>query len=161
MNEKLNSILDNAKKAYKESVIIDNEVLQNSLICIISEAKILIDNYDLENTKVLSKGDKVISEASEIKKIKRKIPIWLDRPHQINHKILTTFMRLSENNKFSIPISTLEKNLEIDDFKSNYNQMKTISERNHGKVFQEQNGEITLWQPIADFIIDEYLKKFK
>lgn len=36
--------------------------------------------------------------------------------------------------------------------------MKMISEKNHAKVFAEENGEISLWKPVTQFIIDEYQK---
>jgi len=34
--------------------------------------------------------------------------------------------------------------------------MKIISERNHAKVFDEMYGEVKLWEPVADFIVDLY-----
>ena len=36
--------------------------------------------------------------------------------------------------------------------------MKIMSYKNHGKVFTEENGIVTLWDPVADFIIEEYIK---
>ena len=39
--------------------------------------------------------------------------------------------------------------------------MKIISEKNNGKVFDEINGEVSLWKPISQFVIDEYNKIIK
>lgn len=69
-------------------------------------------------------------------------------------------MLLSNNNKNPISISLLESNLEIEPnkFLSNFNQMKTISEKNHAKVFSEEHGKIKLWEPVAEFIAQLYYK---
>jgi hypothetical protein len=37
--------------------------------------------------------------------------------------------------------------------------MKIISEKNHGKIFNEENGQVTLWEPIKDFVINQYISK--
>lgn len=70
-------------------------------------------------------------------------------------------MKLSNENKNTVTIGELEKesgliNSQI--FISNFNQMKIISYKNHGKVFTEENGIITLWHPVADYIVNEYKK---
>ena len=40
----------------------------------------------------------------------------------------------------------------------NFRQMKTVSDKNHAKVFTEEDGFITLWSPVANFIVEEYEK---
>mgnify|MGYP006899592454 FL=1 len=69
-------------------------------------------------------------------------------------------MTLSNNNTTPINVSLLEKHSNIEDnkFTSHFNQMKIISKRNHAKVFNEAYGEVKLWEPIAEFIVDLYKK---
>ena len=162
--DKLQNILEKSKLSYKESVLLENEILEESLLSIIGDVKYLIDNIDEAKIKgrkfVMSKN---ITVEDEIEKIHRKIPQWLEKKYQINHKILVTFMKLSNCNKTSIPLSTLEKhcNMESKQFNSNFDQMKIISEKNNGKVFEENNGDVKLWNPISEFVISEYKKRFE
>jgi hypothetical protein len=155
MTNILEEILNDAKLAYKESVLIDNEILEEKLLSIIGHAKLLIDKKE---EKGLDMKNNQPSQLDEIKKVEKRIQRWLRNPNQYNSKILNTFMRLSNNNEHSISVSLLEKHSDIDDgkFITNYNQMKIIAERNHGKVFEETHGEVRLWEPVADFIIKSY-----
>lgn len=34
--------------------------------------------------------------------------------------------------------------------------MKNFGEKNHGKVFEERDGYVTLWEPVKDFILKLY-----
>jgi len=160
MIEILNSILDNARIAYKESVLIDNEIIEEQLLSIMTSTKILLNemksNTDLNKPKI---KDTVNNESDEIDRIKRRVPLWITRQHQYNYKILATFMKLSENNKFSIDVSLLEKHSGINDivrFTSHFNQMKSSSPKSHGKIFIENNKQIKLWEPIKDFITSKF-----
>ncbi len=40
----------------------------------------------------------------------------------------------------------------VEKFEGNYNQMKNFGLRNHAKVFQENNGYVSLWLPVSTFI---------
>lgn len=163
MLSKLENILEKSKICYKKCVLMENEVLEESLLSIMSDAKYLIENI---NSVKIKKGKNFMNEnlikEDEINKIYRKVPQWLKKSDQINHVILVTFMKLSNSNQFPITISTLEKNCNFDSkiFNSNFNQMKIISKKNNGKVFEEMNGEVSLWKPISDFVIYEYEKVF-
>lgn len=100
-------------------------------------------------------------ENIEIDKVKRKIPKWINHPTQINSRILGLYMLLSENGSRSIHFDRLREEylnkFNNDKFDSNYNQMKNIAEKNHAKVFSEdEDGNISLWDPVADFIKNEY-----
>lgn len=101
------------------------------------------------------------SNRDEIQKVWSKIPKWFKNPQQINTKILTNYILLSRNNMVPIRIDVLERNCDLDSkrFITNYHQMKIIAKRNHAKVFQENpDGTISLWQPVAEFILQEYNK---
>ena len=157
MNTIVEEILEDAKVAYKESVKIENETLETHLLSIIGNAQSIINKKNTLKEHINSKENNN-SELSEVQKVHRKVPRWLNNPSQYNYKILTTFMALSNNNTTPISISLLEKHSNIEDnkFTSHFNQMKIISERNHAKVFDEAYGEVKLWEPIASFIIDLY-----
>ena len=158
MQTVLEEILEDAKKAYKESVTIDNELLEEYLLSIIGNAKLLINQVKEKGFmhKDMQEKNMLNSESTEIQKVHRRVPRWLNHPEQYNYKILTTYMRLSVNGKIPITLSSLESNSNIDGgkFMSHFNQMKIISEKNHAKVFEENSGNVYLWEPIKDFVID-------
>ena len=43
----------------------------------------------------------------------------------------------------------------ISTFESNFNQMKIIAERNHGKIFEETNGYIEIWEHVR-LLVSKY-----
>jgi len=153
-----NKILDDAKIAYKESIIIENKIIEDKLLSILTDTKYLLN--ELENVKLKKKKKKKIDEdiqKNEIEKVKRKVPLWISKPNQYNYKILKTFMNFSNNNNHTIAVTTLEAHCGINNskkFLSNYNLLKTISEKNHGKVFSEKDGQVSLWKPVADIVKD-------
>lgn len=161
MNETINKILENSKKAYKKSILIGNEELEDLLFSILTDSKKLLDEYEDKKTKVKNITSSARTEEEEITRIKKKIPLWFSKPNQYNHKILVAYLKLSNDNKNTVSLIDLERNSGLNDshkFNSNFNQMKMISNNNHGKVFTEENGTVTLWDPVADFIIEEYKK---
>ena len=152
-----NEILEDAKVAYKESVLTNNDTLEERLLSIIGNAKLLL--HELQKTTHTS-APKEINEnevqSNAIAKVKKRVPLWLTRPHQRNYKILVTYMELSENDSYPILLSLLESNSGLDsrEFISHYNQMKSFADKAHGKIFEEENGQIRLWKPISEFIIN-------
>jgi hypothetical protein len=96
----------------------------------------------------------------EVQKVTRRIPKWFRNPSQVNSTILLSYLKLLERNqKVSIQMLRNECNSMLD-FNGNYNQMKNFGEKNHGKVFEEIDGHITIWEPVRDCILDFY-KKYK
>ena len=161
MKEIVNKIFENAKSAYKESVLIENKIMEDKLLTILADIRYL--QNDIENNKYIKKKKKKIDTEkvnNEVEKVKRKVPLWLEKPNQLNYKILKTYMDLSNNNSHYVNITTLESHSKINDpkkFLANYNLLKTISEKNHAKVFEEKNGQVTLWNPVSE-IIENYFK---
>lgn len=152
-------ILNSAKKAYKESVILDNDVLEEELLTIITNSQNLLTQMEkeqeLQEQKITQK-DKTQQQFDEVERVFRRVPMWLEKPHQYNSKILSTFMAISKNNQIPVSIELLERSLGFHDsrkFLSHYNGMKNISAKNHGKVFEEEQGHIRLWEPVAEFIV--------
>ena len=94
--------------------------------------------------------------ALEIEKVKRKIPKWIEKPFQINSRILNLYMLLSKNGSYPVSRIVLKEEFEKkynNPFESNYNQMKNFGIKNHAKVFTEsKEGIISLWEPVATFV---------
>lgn len=161
MNETINKIIENSKKAYKKSILLNNEELEELIFSILTDSKKLLDEIE---SKRITKNKSIVMERTEdeeIKRVKRKIPSWFSKPEQFNHKILVAYLKLSNKNQKPVPLIDLEQQSGITDihkFQSNFNQMKILSYKNHGKVFTEENGIVILWEPLADFIVKEYKK---
>lgn len=161
MKEIVNKIFENVKSAYKESVLTENKIMEDKLLTILADIRYL--QNDIENNKYIKKKKKKVDEEkinNEVEKVKRKVPLWLGKTNQLNYRILKTFMNLSNNNSHYVNITTLESHSKIEDprkFLANYNLLKTISEKNHAKVFEEKNGQVTLWDPVSE-IVKNYFK---
>jgi hypothetical protein len=111
-----------------------------------------------EENNSISMGNNTNNIAVEIEKVKRRVPRWFKNPNQYNSTILYCFLELSEFNS-QITIQMLrDKCNALSDFDGNYNQMKNFGEKNHGKVFEESNGIITLWEPVKENIMELYKK---
>jgi len=98
------------------------------------------------------------AKEKELAKIYKKVPVWFNKPYQKNSQILINFMKLREQ-KTPVTFFELEKSCQgIDNFRSSYQAMKTISEKNKAKVFEEVGRIITLWELGRSFIEQEYEK---
>lgn len=152
---KIEETLEVAEELYKYGIKNDNEFVEEKSkllirnLVILSEIKNnIINTYELKDF------------SSEIAKVKRKVPKWMKKTHQANYKILKAYMDLSNNNENPLNIDKLEEYVDMGrTFLGHYNGMKTISEKNHGKVFDEINREVELWEPVAEFIEGLFMKK--
>ena len=92
----------------------------------------------------------------EINKVRRKVPKWFQNPNQINSTILIAYLNLAI--KCETVTEQMIKNecQNISDFKGNFNQMKNFGEKNHGKVFEDNFGNISLWEPVKKFVLNQY-----
>jgi len=105
-------------------------------------------------TKTTSEDDDLIK--TEINKIRRRLPNWAIRQDNINAKILTLYLKLKDEGGRQITEQMLmERYDDQSEFYRNFPQMKTIAPKNHGKVFNVQNGVIEIWEPIKQ-IVHEY-----
>ncbi len=92
----------------------------------------------------------------EVKKVTRRLPRWFRNQSQNNSKILVAFLKLYSQNQV-IDVRLLKEQCNsVKDFYGNYNQMKNFGEKNHGKVFEEKDGVVMLWEPVKDFILKLY-----
>ncbi len=98
------------------------------------------------------------SKDRELTKIYKKVPVWFNKPDQKNSQILINYMKLREQ-KTPVTFFELEKACErIENFRSSYQAMKTISEKNNAKVFDEVGRIVSLWEPGKSFVEKEYEK---
>jgi hypothetical protein len=95
--------------------------------------------------------------SKEIKKVKNRVPRWLKRPAQNNSKILIAFLNLMEKSEFVSLEQLAEECKDVANFMGNYAQMINIADKNHGKVFGGTSDKMTLWEPVKEFIIQEYI----
>ncbi len=149
MEKTLETILSNAKEAFRESVRIENELLEEKLLSITTDTKALLKTLQ-------DKSDD--DEKNEIAKVYRKLPRWLGKKSQYNYRILKAFIDLSKNATVQVTVDELRESsgLESTKFNSHYSQMKNIFDRNHAKVFEEHAGIVELWKPVREFIIDTF-----
>ncbi len=99
---------------------------------------------------------------NEVNKVSRRLKRWAKNQEQINSKILNEFLKMQRDGVNSITEDLLRHNYDNDtEFYKNYPQMKAISLKNHGKVFdlvKEGNIErVVIWEPVKIYV-EEYGK---
>jgi len=79
MKEVIESILNNTKKAYKESVVIDNEKLQDLLLTVLTETKKLEDiSTNLKENTVSTQPKENVSTRYSVEQVREITKIQLD-----------------------------------------------------------------------------------
>ncbi len=92
----------------------------------------------------------------EIERVRRKILKWAKSPDQINHRIVRIYLELLKQNNF-VYLDDLENHSKtIKTFKSNFGQMKIISDHNHAKVFDIINDKVYLWDPVKSDVLKAF-----
>ena len=91
---------------------------------------------------------------SEWGKAIHRIPRWSRNPQQNNHKILRAFFELKQEIG-NVTLDALRRrcsdpsghpNTYVPHFDNNFSQMKSDNGNSHGKVFEEHDGYITIWE---------------
>jgi hypothetical protein len=95
---------------------------------------------------------------SEVLKVLSRVPKWLKHPDQTNSKILITYLSLAEKSDEVTLDQLATACAEVPKFSGNFAQMNNIADKNHGKVFSIINGFVTLWEPVREFIIQQYIE---
>jgi hypothetical protein len=102
----------------------------------------------------------VETEESEIEKVKGKIPRWLNKPSQTNHRILVNAMKYLYTNEI-VSYRTLMSDCHgIANFDTNFYAMANIGDKNHGKVFDRSGDNVSLWLPVKNFVRESYALKY-
>jgi len=116
-----------------------------------------------QNTNQLSPPLRINTheEEQEIKKVKRKIGNWFQNTRQYNSQILYAFIKLHKRNNGVVTYNDLKKESGLETFKSNYDQMKILGSKNHGKIFEQKGENIYFWQKVESIIWDAYKKYCK
>ena len=153
LDQKIDETTEIAKELFKHSVINDDAYAQDKLM------QIMVNMSTLKEQKPAGKSSgPTVTEGSEIEKVHRKVPRWMKNPSQYNSIILRTYMLISNNNENPVMLDVLEEKTSLDrkQFLTNYTQMRIMAEKNHAKVFNEEDGVVSLWKPVEKFIVDLY-----
>ncbi len=108
-----------------------------------------------------SAGVPIVEEKRQVKKVQKRVATWIHRYfaglNPCNGTILVRFLELSAQNTRPVKRYELEESCkDVSNFITNYHNMRNMLPTNHGKVFEEEYGEITLWQPVADIVLEAY-----
>lgn len=154
-----NKLKDKLLNDYNENIV--EKVLEDFKVKIYNSSQIQIEAQHtiyLQSPRNSSENYDGTSKEMELAKIYKKVPVWFNKLDQKNSQILLNYLKLRAQ-KTPVTFFELEKACErIENFRSSYQAMKTISERNNAKVFDEVGKIISLWEPGKDFVEKEYEK---
>lgn len=100
-------------------------------------------------------------EIEEVRKVNRRVRMWAkpERQGQYNAKILNAYLGLARSGQQKITEEELYANVGGEPwFWSNFNQMKAIADRNHGKIFEVNGQYVSIWPPVRS-AVREYEKQ--
>ncbi|MBQ1175537.1 MAG: hypothetical protein IIX56_03960 [Treponema sp.] len=93
----------------------------------------------------------------EVDKVTSRLPKWFNNTWQYNSKVLYAFLRLYNPSIGYVSYTALRNEADIGSaFTTNYNQMKIIAEKNHGKVFEQVGDRVYLWENVKDIVLRMY-----
>jgi len=101
------------------------------------------------------------NETKEVNKVNRRLRMWAkpERQDQYNSKILNAYLELVRSGRQKITEQELLTTAGGEPwFLPNFNQMKAISDRNHGKVFEVNGQYVSIWPPVRS-AVKEYEKQ--
>ena len=161
MIEIATELKNNAEKlVYEIGQGVDHKILHTIALQILMKSVDLQRQLEmLNNSEGLKKKAKSaeISDVQEIQKVKNRLKLWANRPDQKNHQILKKWLELSNDQQTAVKeedFAQAASNSGINKFYDNFIQMKIIADKNHGKVFDVNNGYVTLWKPIEDAVYE-------
>jgi hypothetical protein len=107
-------------------------------------------------TKKLTDQSPQELEVSEVIKLGRKLPRWARNKGQINTQILHCYIKIAEVypkvSEEKLREEFVKSGGDEVTFSKNFPQMKIISAKNHGKVFDVVDGEVVIWTPAVDIV---------
>ena len=95
------------------------------------------------------------TQITEINKVQRRLKLWAQRQSQVNAKLLNLYIKLAHAGEIVTVDGFREAYGNDEEFLRNYPQLKNISPKNHGKIFEEDKQVITIWEPVIEFV-EEY-----
>jgi hypothetical protein len=129
-----------------------------------------VSNSFIQAAKTITSNSVSKAETDEDKnyaKANRKIPAWVQRPNQNNHKIIKAFLQIECENGV-VFLDELNRRCSnkavypetfVNDFRGNFAQMKTDSSNSHGKVFVTNGDLVEIWSEVYD-TVDRYRNDF-
>ena len=93
----------------------------------------------------------------EFLKVQNRLPNWFKKKDQYNSRILYAFLRLYDINEI-VSYEELKNEAHFNTFKSNFDQMKNFGEKNHGKIFEQIDSNVYLWDYVKELVLDTYEK---
>lgn len=97
-------------------------------------------------------------EIYQINKVVPKLSKWFNNRTLICSQILINYLTLEENKNNVKYYDIAEKCKNLKTFKTNFAQMKNLGEKNHGKIFEVENGIVKIWKPVEKDVYREYSK---
>lgn len=104
------------------------------------------------------------NEIEEVNKVNRRLRMWAkpDRQSQYNSKILNAYLELVHSGRQKITDEELRTTAGGESwFLPNFNQMKAIADRNHGKVFEVNGQYVSIWPPVRAAVREYEKRVFK
>ena len=114
--------------------------------------------HNVEDSKDKFANLNSTEEEQQIEKVKRRIGKWFAKKEQKNSRILYAFIKLFKENNEIVTFKELKQETEMEDFETNFNQMKNFDPHNHGKIFEQEGERIRFWEKVENIIWDYYKK---
>lgn len=92
-------------------------------------------------------------EIYQINKVVPKLSKWFNNKNLIYSQILINYLILEENNNIVNYYDTAETCKNLKTFKTSFAQMKNLGEKNHGKIFDVENGILKIWKPVEKDVL--------
>lgn len=93
--------------------------------------------------------------------LESKIRGWFEKPYQYNSYILFCFISLAKGRNIAVSLKKLEGKTNLSNFKGRFHSLKSNTGHNDGEIFVDAGaGFVKLKDELADFILQEYKKKF-
>lgn len=112
---------------------------------------VLIERFEQEAFSESGNSTSKDAITTEINKVIRRLKMWAkpERQSQFNSKILNAYLEIKRSGIQDITEQNINDYLGLNDwFLSNFNQMKIIGDRNHGKIFDVDGNYVKIWEPI-------------
>lgn len=94
-------------------------------------------------------------EEAEVKRVGSRLRLWARRTEQINARILRAFLLAQREGVKPITLEEIRERIPgtpIPKLEANFNSMRFIASNNHGKVFDYDGLEVSIWPPVAAFV---------
>lgn len=98
--------------------------------------------------------------ADEVAKVRSRLQLWAQRPHQFNHRILRLYLEMVRSGEGVVTTGKMEQAFvakgygDIRKFSTNFTQMANIAPNNHGKVFDVRYDRVSIWPPVAEHVAE-------